>query len=184
SFKTAIEQQAFRAVVFDYDGTLSSSHRHENPPAEPVVQQLLRLLEGGVRIGIASGRGGSVQEHLRKLIPKSFWQDVRIGLYNCGQVSDLATLRPQNGETSEFLSHVTRIVGRLKSLGVPIERIRPTQPYQVSVRFREGVQAASNWFVIADALRQAGLDLSLVVRSKHSVDILGPGVNKSHLVAA
>jgi hydroxymethylpyrimidine pyrophosphatase-like HAD family hydrolase len=45
------------------------------------------------------------------------------------------------------------------------------------------VHAENNWFVIADALRQAGLDLSKVVRSKYSVDILGDGVNKSHLVA-
>jgi len=85
--------------------------------------------------------------------------------------------------TSEFLSHVTRIVRRLQALGVPIETIRATHPYQVSVRFRAGVNTESNWFVIADALRQAGLDLSRVVRSKHSVDILGAGVNKSHLVA-
>ena len=68
-------------------------------------------------------------------------------------------------------------------LGVPIEKIRTTHPYQVSVRFREGVQTESNWFVIADALRQAGLDLSSVVRSKHSVDILNAAVDKSHLVA-
>jgi hypothetical protein len=51
------------------------------------------------------------------------------------------------------------------------------------VRFREGVHAEENWFVIADALRLAGLDLARVVRSKHSVDILGTGVNKSHLIA-
>ena len=86
-------------------------------------------------------------------------------------------------QTDEFLSHVRRIVGRLKRLGVPIETIRTTHPYQVSVRFRDGVQAGDNWFVIADALRQAGLDIFKVVRSKHSVDILGTGVDKSHLVA-
>jgi hydroxymethylpyrimidine pyrophosphatase-like HAD family hydrolase len=45
------------------------------------------------------------------------------------------------------------------------------------------VNTESNWLVIADALRQAGLDLSRVVRSKHSVDILASGVDKSHLVA-
>ena len=66
---------------------------------------------------------------------------------------------------------------------MPIENIRPTFPHQISVRFKEGVNAESMWFVVADALRQAGLDLSTVVRSKHSVDVLAAKVNKSHLVA-
>jgi hypothetical protein len=30
-------------------------------------------------------------------------------------------------------------------------------------------------------LRQAGLDLMKIVHSKHSVDVLNGGVNKSHL---
>ena len=84
---------------------------------------------------------------------------------------------------SEFLSHVTRIIVRLRSLGVPIQEIRTTHPYQVSVRFRDGLPTEDMWFVIADALRQAGLDLSRMVRSKHSVDILEAGVTKSRLIA-
>ena len=81
------------------------------------------------------------------------------------------------------MSHVTRIVVRLKALGVPILAHRTTAPYQVSVRFREGIATDSMWFVIADALRQAGLDMSTMVRSKHSVDILARGVSKSELIA-
>ena len=77
-----------------------------------------------------------------------------------------------------------RIVVRLKALGVPIQDPpKVTHPYQVSVRFREGLSTDSMWFVVADALRQAGLDLSRMVKSKHSVDILAEGVNKSRLIA-
>jgi hypothetical protein len=39
------------------------------------------------------------------------------------------------------------------------------------------------WFVIVDALKQAGLAAGTVVRSKHSIDILSRDVSKSHLVA-
>jgi hypothetical protein len=38
------------------------------------------------------------------------------------------------------------------------------------------------WFVIADALLQAGLDVAHMVRSKHSIDILAEGISKSKLV--
>ena len=85
-------------------------------------------------------------------------------------------------ETSEFLSHVTRIVVRLKALGRTILAHRTTHPYQVSVRFRK-VSRPMPVAQIADALRQAGLDLSTMVRSKHSVDILARGVSKSVLIA-
>jgi hydroxymethylpyrimidine pyrophosphatase-like HAD family hydrolase len=182
-FETAIGQQVFRAIVFDYDGVICSSQRKETPPSQPMVQQLLRLLEADVVVGIASGRGGSVREILQQCIPELLWSRIQLGLYNGGEISDLGKAPSEVRNTSEFLSHVTRIVGRLKELGVPIEGIRATHPYQVSVRFRGGIMAEGDWFVIADALRQAGLDVSRVVRSKHSVDILGTGVDKSHLVA-
>jgi hypothetical protein len=108
-----------------------------------------------------------------------------LGLYNGGWIADVATTPPgvQDRVTSEFLSHVTRIVWRLKEMGVPIETIRVNHPYQVSIRFRDGVHGEAMWAVIADALRQTGLDLSSIVYSKHSVDVLESGVNKSHLVA-
>ncbi|MGH8550074.1 MAG: HAD family hydrolase [Methylococcales bacterium] len=76
-----------------------------------------------------------------------------------------------------------RIVGRLQGLGAPIDRVRETYPHQISIRFKEGANSESMWFVIADVLRQAGLNPLTVVRSKQSVDVLANGVNKSHLIA-
>ena len=86
-------------------------------------------------------------------------------------------------QTSEFLSHVTRIVVRLRALGVPILAHRTTHPYQVSVRFREGLATDGMWFVIADALRQAGLDLMTpgveLVQQLREI----PGVAGVHMMA-
>jgi HAD superfamily hydrolase (TIGR01484 family) len=183
NFETKLEQQVFRAIVFDYDGTLCSSQAKDAPPQPSVISHLLRFLQAGIWVGIASGRGDSIQEHLRKCVPTDLWPRVFLGLYNGGWIGHLTTEIAETGTTSEFLSHVRRIVGRLVSLGVPIERIKDNNPHQISIRFREGVNSESMWFVIADALRQAGLDPSTVVRSKHSVDVLGSGVSKSHLVA-
>jgi HAD superfamily hydrolase (TIGR01484 family) len=183
-FKTTFAQsKSFRAIVFDYDGTLCSSQRNESPPTPAIIDHIERLTSAGIIVGIASGRGGSIQEHLQSTIKQSLWPNIRLGLYNGGWLGHVGSPAPVPGITSEFLSHVRRIVVRLQSVGVPIERIRETHPFQVSVRFRDGVNAEKMWFVVADALRQAGIDSSTVVRSKHSVDVLGKGVNKSHLVA-
>lgn len=183
SFEATLEQQNFRSIVFDYDGTLCSSQRTDAPPQPAVIEHIQRFVERGIWVGVASGRGNSIQEHLQKCLPAELWHRVSLGLYNGGWIGRLDSDIPVTSTTSEFLSHVRRIVGRLETLGVPIERVKETYPHQISIRFREGVNTENMWFVIADALRQAGLDPSTVVRSKHSVDILGSGVSKSHLVA-
>ncbi len=183
SFETALGLQSFRAIVFDYDGTLCSSQRKEVPPTAAIVDQLRRLLDAGISVGVASGRGDSIQQHLRDVLPSDHWSKVHLGLYNGGWIGLLGDDIQRQVITNEFLSHVRRILGRLEGLGVPIERVRETYPHQISVRFKEGVDAENMWFVIADSLRQAGLDTSTVVRSKHSVDVLAVNVNKAHLVA-
>lgn len=183
SFEMALGQQSFRAIVFDYDGTLCSSQRKEVPPTAAIVDQLRRLLDAGISVGVASGRGDSIQQHLRDVLPSDIWSKVHLGLYNGGWIGLLGEDIQRQVITNEFLSHARRILGRLEGLGVPIERVRETYPHQISVRFKEGADAENMWFVIADSLRQAGLDTSTVVRSKHSVDVLAVNVNKAHLVA-
>jgi HAD superfamily hydrolase (TIGR01484 family) len=183
SFQSTIEEQTFRAIVFDYDGTLSVSRRADASPPQPIIDHLKRLVDADILVAIASGRGTSIQEELQRCLPDKYWPKIRVGLYNAGHISSLDAAPEKARPTSEFLSHVTRIVRGLKGLGVPIETIRTSHPYQVSVRFHEGANIEGNWFVIADALRQAGLDLSRVVKSKHSVDILSTLADKSHLVA-
>jgi HAD superfamily hydrolase (TIGR01484 family) len=183
SFQADVEGQMFRAIVFDYDGTLSVSRRPDGAPPQAILRHIRGLVEDEILVGIASGRGTSIQEELQKSLPEKYWPKIYVGLYNAGHISSLAEAPQETRPTNEFLSHVTRIVQGLKGLGVPIDTIRTSHPYQVSVRFREGANIEGNWFVIADALRQAGLDLSRVVKTKHSVDILSPEANKSRLVA-
>lgn len=183
TYKVELGRQVFRAIVFDYDGTLCHSHSHDVPPPENIVNEIIRLVKAGVIVGIASGRGASILVDLRKLLPREMWSQVQLGLYNCGHIIDVDGPEHEPKETSEFLSHIARIVRKLETLGVPIQTIKVTHPFQVSVRFRDGIATEPMWFVIADALRQAGLDLSSMVRSKHSIDILAPGIGKSRLIA-
>jgi HAD superfamily hydrolase (TIGR01484 family) len=183
SFAVALRSQAFRAIVFDYDGTLCHSQRNNAPPPATILAHIKALVDANVIVGIASGRGGSVQECLSQHLAPELLERIQLGLYNGGWISDARVAPEDQRETSEFLSHVTRLVRRLQSLGVPIDEIRTTHPFQVSVRFREGLPTDQMWFVIADSLRQDGLDISTMHRSKHSVDILAPGTSKARLIA-
>lgn len=184
AYRLDMQRQNFRAIVFDYDGTLCPSSNKDDPPPPAIVEKLKGILEGGVIIGIASGRGSSVAEAMYKVLPEAAHQQVILGLYNAGRIVTLAEHHKPNVEArSDFLSHVTRIVNSLKALGIPIEKVISNHPHQVSVRFREGISTEQMWYVFGDALHSEGLDISRMVRSKHSVDILAPGVSKSRLVA-
>lgn len=179
----AFQRQTFRGIVFDYDGTLCSSNNVDLPPPEPIIVQLTRLATAGVIVGIASGRGGSIADHLKDKIASQHWGKIRLGLYNGGWIGRIGEAPAKAEQLSEFLIHATRIISTLQSYGVPISDVRPTPPFQLSVRFANGVSTESMWFVIADALKQSGLDAGTILRSKHSIDIVSRDVSKSHLVA-
>lgn len=182
SIRSSLSDRAFRALVLDYDGTISSSSRRDIPPTSQVSEHLQMLAEHGIVVGIASGRGDSIQTQLRRVLPETIWPKIKLGLFSGGWIGDLSSEITQESETSEFLNHATRIVHNLKHAGAPIDTVRLYHPHQVSVRFRPGIDAQGMWFVIVDALRQAGVDFSNVVRSRHSVDILAPGISKSKLI--
>jgi fructoselysine-6-P-deglycase FrlB-like protein/hydroxymethylpyrimidine pyrophosphatase-like HAD family hydrolase len=180
--RSNLSNRVFRALVFDYDGTVSSSNRRDRPPTSQVAGHLQNLAKHGIVLGIASGRGDSIQMQLRLALPKECWSKIKLGLFSGGWIGDLSSEIPQESQTSEFLNHAARIVHNLKHAGVPIDTVRLYHPHQVSVRFRSGIEAQGMWFVIVDALRHAGVDFSNVVRSRHSVDILAPGISKSKLI--
>lgn len=183
AFFNTITQQRFRSIVFDYDGTLCTSQRRSAPPSTPIIDHIIRFVEAGVIVGIASGRGDSIQEQLAVVLPGGILRKVFLGLYNGGWIGTAETQLDIPKGTVEFLSHVTRIARKLESIGVPIECVKTTHPYQVSIRFRDGLPTDQMWFVVADALRGSGLSTGTMYRSKHSIDVLAPGINKSGLVA-
>jgi Sucrose-6F-phosphate phosphohydrolase len=182
SVRGSFSKRSFRALVFDYDGTISSSNRRDILPTSQVAAHLQRLLDHEVIVGIASGRGDSIQTQLRLALAESSWSQIHLGLFSGGWIGKLSDDIHPESQTSEFLNHATRIVYNLKHAGVPIHTVRLYHPHQVSVRFRPGIEAQGMWFVIVDALRHAGVDISNVVRSRHSVDILAPGISKSKLI--
>lgn len=182
-FTAILEATKFRGIVFDYDGTLCTSQARDRPPDNRILEHLQRLTSAGICVGIATGRGGSVQESLREAFDEDTLSKIYLGLYNCGYIGDAASTTTLPGEASEHLSHALRLLRRLEATGAPIAEIRESMPYQISVRLKPGVVPDEMWWVISDALRLSGLKVSSVVKSRHSIDILSSSTSKSHLVA-
>ena len=79
----------FAGLVADYDGTLVSQAEKATGPRLAVRLELVRLLESGLIVGIATGRGRSVREDLRTALPQNLWSQVMLGYYNGGQLGAL-----------------------------------------------------------------------------------------------
>ena len=74
------------AAVFDYDGTIVTTAGRYSSPDRRIIDQLIRLHKVGLRIGFATGRGGSAGEELRKILPADMLSLIPIGYYNGGHL--------------------------------------------------------------------------------------------------
>jgi hydroxymethylpyrimidine pyrophosphatase-like HAD family hydrolase/D-arabinose 5-phosphate isomerase GutQ len=88
-FRDRLASTVFHGLVLDYDGTIVTHEGRYLPPEPPLLDELVRLIEGGVRIGIATGRGGSVGEDLRANIPSQHHERVLVGYYNGSYIRTL-----------------------------------------------------------------------------------------------
>lgn len=75
----------FTTVAFDYDGTLSASDRKSrftNGLCDEIRDALKPLLENGIQIVVATGRGKSVGESFKESIDQKYWLQIKVGYYN------------------------------------------------------------------------------------------------------
>ncbi len=78
-FVSRLEVARFRGVVCDFDGTCCYTARRVDGLDASLLDELTRLIDGGVRIAFATGRGDSLQDDLRKKLPHQYWPHILIG---------------------------------------------------------------------------------------------------------
>lgn len=181
AFVDGLKNARLGAVVLDYDGTICSHTQRFGDAHEESSTELARLIRGGVRIGIATGRGKSVAEALRKSLPQDTWKKVDVGYYNCGLIVNLAETPP--GWTSNPDPSLKRVFEELMQdpslVGRADIELRDTQ---VTVKPRDADVSCDDLLALCAAYAgrpSAGL---AVVRSTHSIDVLPRHVNKTLLL--
>lgn len=171
----------FQAVVLDYDGTLCDSRDRFQGWRGDIAAQVVRLLDAGLLIGVATGRGRSVREDLRREIPKHLWPRLVVGYYNGGDRALLSDdAHPVRGRPKGGLLAVAKTIRRDPILKRVAQcDCRTTQisivpkAHWAEAAVKDAVQR------IISAFASGGLT---AVCSSHSVDILAAGVSKRTLV--
>lgn len=179
-----LERTHFGAAVFDYDGTLCDPNERYKGPGEEISQELVRLLEGGIVIGIASGRGKSVRADLQRLVPKEFWQRVQIGYYNG---SDIGSLKDANRPDKSSQPHAA-----LKSIKDALKdhphfshlAKYDLRPRQLTVEPTHPALWRKTKAILHEIIIKINVSGVQVLESSHSIDVVAPGISKLDVVSA
>ncbi|MDO9299055.1 hypothetical protein [Bradyrhizobium sp.] len=159
----------FGALILDYDGTMVATDKRGKPPTGPVLDGVRTLLDGGVAIALATGRGGSVGEELRDCLSAEHCERVLVGYYNGAHIAPLSvdirktSLKPDAAILDAFDS-IRAESGMFLDGWLPKEN-----PFQITIAIDKLASSA-------DGLRRlraiVGSRSELkMVRSGHSIDI-------------
>lgn len=174
TFVNQLSNAKYASIVFDYDGTLCSNDgRFSGCLPEDITNELIKLLNAGIIIGIATGRGQSVRKDLRNSkIPETYWQNIIIGYYNG---SDIGTLDDDNHPNIEIKMNerISTIEANIKKLNLPYPDLEIIlRPYQLTIE----TSNSSNWntikkIVLNIVMASSQGELQLL-ESSHSIDVV------------
>jgi hypothetical protein len=181
TFVDRLRTAVFRAIVFDYDGTLCDAADRFTGLGDDVTRYLLVALREGMSVGVATGRGKSVKSDLRRVVPKSQWSSVVVGYYNGAEIALLdEDSHPASGAT--VCTELEPVAAGIKS-DTRLSRIcKPTfRTKQITLEPQTGVAAATAWPLVEQIVHAAGVPGISVLKSSHSIDVLAPGVSKRNV---
>ncbi|MBL8932848.1 MAG: HAD family phosphatase [Kineosporiaceae bacterium] len=168
-----------RGVVLDYDGTCCESSARFDPPADQLKEQVERLLEAGLRIAFASGRGPSLLQSLRQWIPSRHWPQVIVGMYNGAAIHPLSDDVHRQTDPEGDLKGAVEILSDLRDDSWVVDVRR----HQITVTASDAAPGRLLALFQCALAREPALQVR-VVASGHSVDILLRDVSKQRVAEA
>lgn len=178
-FVRQLNRGRFTTIAFDYDGTLSASDRKSRFTSglcDEIRDALMPLLENGVQIVVATGRGKSVGESFQESIDQKYWLQIKVGYYNgaclltLGDEDELKKWKEQH-----FNSELKELEDELK-LRLPAGCVGyrfEERSLQLSI---EGEMTQAESQLVYDTCREIIWDKQMkgirVWRSSHSMDIV------------
>ena len=182
SFRKKLEEASFGGIVFDYDGTVVDTRDRFRPPSVEMAEEFIRLLDGGVRLAIASGRGASVRRDLQTCVPRSLWDRVLIGYYNGAEIARLDDDGAPDGrdETGEPLRALATALRAQQELSLAAKQT--DRPRQITLEAARVLPESRLWDLAHQVILIAGATDARVTRSSHSIDIFEATASKLNVV--
>ena len=169
---------SYRAIVVDYDGTLCSLENRFVGPPNHLVEALKSLLQAGLTVCVATGRGRSVRSGLQKTIDSSLWDNLWISYYNGAETGCVADERLPDGRDGVIpalqpLRDALELDPLIKEVSELSCRHR-----QITLMPRPGVSPTRLRLLAQGHVSRYSSGGTRIYSSGHSVDILADGVSK------
>lgn len=165
-------------LVVDFDGTCCETANRLDGIDRDVTVQLQRLLNAGMAVGFASGRGDSLHKELRQKIQQASWNKVTLG---CHSGSTVVTL-DQPWQAGVPDPELRAVADRLAQAGVGCDNGYVVRAHSGQLT----IEAKESRLVHEAFLRACELVRSMegwrVFRSSHSIDVLCAQADKSNVV--
>ena len=177
-----LRSQNFDTVIFDYDGTLCSPAERFVGPGKGITAGLNRLLDAGLYIGIATGRGRSARRDLALRIHRHQWDRVLLAYYNGAEIGHLGMENCPDATESpagDFSLALDALAADTQLRNACTFSVRPRQ---ITLEARSDISGDRIWMLATECLRRASLEHIRVVTSTHSVDVLASGTTKLNLL--
>lgn len=182
SFRDRLLTASFGGVVLDYDGTIVDSRHRFDIAGDAVTKELIRLLEGGGRLAVATGRGASVRRDLRTCLPPVLWPRVLIGYYNGAEVARLDADTAPDGleQTCDLLVSLAAALRAQPELAEFAEQT--DRRFQITLQPKRILPEDRLWDLANQVICLEDRQDVVVRRSSHSIDILAPSVSKLNVL--
>lgn len=182
SFSQRLKTASIKALVLDYDGTIVETPDRFRPPAHDIAGMLKDLVFDGLHVGIATGRGKSVAEDLRSILPRALHDRVLLGFYN-GSVlqllSDGAVVRGPANTPADLRAFEVALKSDTTLSSLVETHLRPTQlTVETKMSLPEGVL----WRLVSDLLARSKHSNLKIFRSSHSIDVVHRDVTKLSVI--
>ncbi|MBT9332051.1 hypothetical protein [Paracidobacterium acidisoli] len=179
-FRKRISGLRFTQCVVDYDGTICDHRDRFTGIGANTAKSLISLLDGGFPLGVATGRGKSVRETLRRALPKRLWHLVTVAFYNGAVVLPLSSNQDLNGDT-ESAPALVEVAQVIKEGNLPAIKVT-VRPVQVTLELEDATSAEPLWRLASALLSKAGRTNVRVVASSRSVDIVTAETSKLNIL--
>ena len=182
SFRDRLLTASFGGVVLDYDGTIVDSRHRFDIAGDAVTKELIRLLEGGGQLAVATGRGASVRRDLRTCLPPVLWPRVLIGYYNGAEVAQLDADTAPDGleQTCNSLVSLAAALRAQPELAKSAEQT--DRRFQITLQPKRILPEDRLWDLANQVICLEDRQDVTVRRSSHSIDILAPSVSKLNVL--
>ena len=181
TFLARLERASINAIVVDYDGTLCETTNRHGGVSRKTGEAINGLLRNGMAIGVATGRGRSAHNDLRRVVESAYWDNVLMGLHHGTMISPLnenvaASVDSHNPKLDAALSVLESNMAKM-----PIKITRnehlisliPEVPLPLTNLHRSVIE-------LLDEIVPPGQ----VRKSGHSIDILYEPYTKANVVTA